>query len=70
MEKNKSKTSNFHTIPGRHDNRGSQGLVLAQMLGYKKQPVKNIWGRILDLAWLKFAVMARDCTQQSARVAV
>ena len=23
---------------------------------YKKQPVKNIWGRILGLAWLKFAV--------------
>ena len=25
---------------------------------YKKQPVKKIWGRILDLAWLKFAVAA------------
>ena len=25
---------------------------------YKKQPVKEIWGRILDLAWLKFAVAA------------
>ena len=25
---------------------------------YKKQPVKKICGRILDLAWLKFAVMA------------
>ena len=23
---------------------------------YKKQQVKNIWGRILGLAWLKFAV--------------
>ena len=23
---------------------------------YKKQPVKKIWGRILVLAWLKFAV--------------
>ena len=23
---------------------------------YKKQPVKKIWGRILGLAWLKFAV--------------
>ena len=25
---------------------------------YKKQPVKNFLGRILDLAWLKFAVAA------------
>ena len=25
---------------------------------YKKQLVKNVWGRILDLAWLKFAVAA------------
>ena len=25
---------------------------------YKKQPVKKIWGRILGLAWLKFAVAA------------
>ena len=25
---------------------------------YKKQPVKKILGRILDLAWLKFAVAA------------
>ena len=25
---------------------------------YQKQPVKKIWGRILDLAWLKFAVAA------------
>ena len=25
---------------------------------YKKQLVKNIWGKILDLAWLKFAVVA------------
>ena len=25
---------------------------------YKKQPVKKIWGRILDLAWLKFALAA------------
>ena len=23
---------------------------------YKKQLVKKIWGRILDLAWLKFAM--------------
>ena len=23
---------------------------------YKKQPVKKIWGKILGLAWLKFAV--------------
>ena len=25
---------------------------------YKKQPVKKFWGRILDLAWLKFTVAA------------
>ena len=25
---------------------------------YKKQLVKKLWGRILDLAWLKFAVAA------------
>ena len=25
---------------------------------YKKQPVKKIWGRILDLAWLKFTMVA------------
>ena len=25
---------------------------------YKKQPVKKIWVRILDLAWVKFAVAA------------
>ena len=25
---------------------------------YKKQPVKKFWGRILDLAWVKFAVAA------------
>ena len=25
---------------------------------YKKQLVKKFWGRILDLAWLKFAVVA------------
>ena len=25
---------------------------------YKKQPVKTFWGRILDLAWFKFAVAA------------
>ena len=25
---------------------------------YKKQPIKKICGRILDLAWLKFAVAA------------
>ena len=25
---------------------------------YKKQPVKKIWGRILGLVWLKFAVAA------------
>ena len=25
---------------------------------YKKQPVKKCWGRILDLAWLRFAVAA------------
>ena len=28
------------------------------ILSYKKQPVKKIWGRILDLSWLKFAVAA------------
>jgi hypothetical protein len=28
---------------------------------YKKQLVKKIWGRILGLVWLKFAVAAVDC---------
>ena len=27
---------------------------------YKKQPFKEIWGRILDFAWLKFAVADLD----------
>ena len=31
---------------------------LVSIRSYKKQPVKNIWGRILGLAWLKFAVAA------------
>ena len=30
----------------------------ASIRSYKKQPVKKIWGRILDLAWLKFTVAA------------
>ena len=33
---------------------------------YKKQPVKKIWGRILDLAWLKFAVAAMFCVLKPA----
>jgi hypothetical protein len=28
------------------------------ILSYKKQPVKEIWDRILGLAWLKFAMVA------------
>ena len=32
---------------------------------YKKQPVKKIWGRILDLAWLKFAVAALTSNKAS-----
>ena len=28
------------------------------MRSYKKQLVKKIWGKVLDLAWLKFAVAA------------
>ena len=28
------------------------------ILSYKKQPVKKNWGRILGLAWIKFAVAA------------
>ena len=27
---------------------------------YKKPPIKKIWGRILGLAWLKFAVAALE----------
>ena len=34
------------------------------ILSYKKQPVKKILGRILDLAWLKFAVVALDSYQR------
>ena len=30
---------------------------------YKKQPVKKIWGRVLGLAWLKFAVVALSPTE-------
>ena len=30
----------------------------ASIRSYKIQRVKTIWGRILDLAWLKFAVAA------------
>ena len=40
---------------GRHGREGRQGLVLAQMLGFN---TKQFWGRILDLAWLKFAMSA------------
>ena len=32
---------------------------------YKKQPVKKFGGRILDLAWLKFAVAALQKIHQS-----
>ena len=54
---------------GRHSSQGSQGLVLAYILCfntliYKKQPVKTIWGRLLDLAWLKFAVVALNTVQE------
>ena len=31
---------------------------------YKKQPVKNIWDRILGLAWLKFAVAPLNVDQR------
>ena len=31
------------------------------ILSHKKQPVKNFWDRILDLAWLKFAVATLVC---------
>ena len=30
----------------------------ASIPSYKKQPVKKFWGRLLDLAWLKFAAAA------------
>ena len=35
---------------------------------YKKQPVKKIWGRLLNLARLKFAVAALKCKRRSQKV--
>ena len=35
---------------------------------YKKQPVKKNWGRILDLAWLKFAVTSLKCKELTALI--
>ena len=41
------------------DNGTSRPLeILVSIRSYKKQPVKKSWGRILGLAWLKFAVAA------------
>ena len=51
-------------IKGRAATAGKVGKVWSlpkfwvSIRSYKKQPVKKIWGRILDLAWLKFAVAA------------
>ena len=50
----------------RHGWQGPQGLgwtlsrfcVSIASYSYKKQPVKKNWGKILGLAWLKFAVAA------------
>ena len=45
---------------GRHGWQGPQGLLSRfwiSIRSYKKQLVKKIWGRILGLVWLKFAVV-------------
>ena len=52
------------TGPPRHGREGKAGKVWSlprfwvPIGSYKKQPDKKCWGRILDLAWLKFAVAA------------
>ena len=55
----------FLTIPtSRAATAGKAGKVWSlprfwvSIRSYKKQPVKKFWGRILALAWLKFAVAA------------
>ena len=39
-------------------------IFWVSMNSYKKQPVKTIWGRLLDLAWLKFAMVALNTVQE------
>ena len=50
-----------HGLQGRHGWQGPQARALPRFWvsihSYKKQPVKKNWGRILGLAWLKFAVV-------------
>ena len=47
-------------MQGRHDWQGPKAWALPRfwvsIRSYKKQQVKKIWGIILGLAWLKFAV--------------
>ena len=49
---------------GRHSWQGPKSWTLPRFWvlinSYKKQPVKNNWGGILGLAWLKFTVVPLD----------
>ena len=46
----------FH-LQGRHGWAWALPRFWVSIRSYKKQPVKEIWDRILCLAWLKFAVV-------------
>jgi hypothetical protein len=58
----------FFAITTRAATAGKAGKVWSlprfwvSICSYKKQLVKEFWGRILDLAWLKFAVAALTTT--------
>ena len=64
---NTATTPAFHAMPsnltqGRHGWQDPKAWALpgfwASIRSYKKQPVKKTWGRVLGLAWLKFAMAA------------
>ena len=42
---------------GRHGWQGQAPRFWVSIRSYKKQLIKNIWGRILGIAWLKFAMV-------------
>ena len=48
-------------VQGHHERQGKVWSLPSfwfSICSYKKQQVKKIWGRILDLAWLKLTVVA------------
>ena len=55
-------------MAGKADKVWSLPRFCVSIRSYKKQPVKKICGRILDLAWLKFAVAVLCSTQGAIQV--